>query len=82
MNDTAGPDGVVPSLLVLGSLPSFPAINMDVPAQRERMAALQSSREEMASISERLLVKEALHSKLPPFTRYLISPGDAVHVRR
>lgn len=50
LNDTAGPEGVVPSLLVFGSLLSFPALNMDVHVQKERMAALQTARQEMASI--------------------------------
>lgn len=82
INDTAGPDGLVPSLLVFGSVPSFSAMNMDIPIQRERMAALATAYREMASISAKLRVQEALRSKLPPSTRYLISPGDKVHVYR
>lgn len=40
LNDTTGPDVIVPSLLVIGSLPSSPAVNMEVPAQKQRMEAL------------------------------------------
>lgn len=36
----------------------------------------------MATISARLRVQEALRSKLPPSTHYLISPGDMVFVYR
>lgn len=82
LNDTTGPDGIVPSLLVFGSLPSFPAVNMDVPMQKERMAALQTARKEMASVVARLRVQEALRSKILPSTHFLIKPGDAVHVYR
>lgn len=39
-SENAGPDGNVPSLLLFGSLPYFPAVNMDVPVQKERTAAL------------------------------------------
>ena len=82
LNDTSGPDGLVPSLLVFGSLPSFPAVNMDVPIQKHRMAALQTARKEMSSIVARLRIQEALRSRLPPAAKYLIEPGDLVHIYR
>lgn len=82
LNDTTGPDGMVPSLLVFGSLPSFPAVNMDLPIQKERMAALQTARKEMASIVARLRVQEALRYKIPPSTHFLIKLGDAVYFYR
>ena len=44
INDTMGPEGVVPSLLVYGSLLIFPALNMDAPEQRTRMSALHVAR--------------------------------------
>lgn len=48
INLTACPDGIIPSLLVFGSLTSFLALNMEVSAQLERMAAIQTACQEMA----------------------------------
>ncbi|PXF45776.1 hypothetical protein BWQ96_04443 [Gracilariopsis chorda] len=50
MSDTVGPEDVVPSYLVFGSLPKFPAVNTLLPDQRRRMKALESTRTEYASI--------------------------------
>lgn len=45
MNDTMGPDGLVPTPLVIGTLPTVPAKTSDLPTQRARAAALRTSRE-------------------------------------
>ena len=37
LNDTMGPEGLVPSLLVFGVLPRFPAVNTSLPDKIERM---------------------------------------------
>lgn len=34
MNDLMGPEGIVPSLLVYGSLPTFPAVKREAPEQK------------------------------------------------
>lgn len=71
-----------PPLLVFGSLPSFPAVKMEAPEQLKLMEALQTSSQEMESVSAHLHVQEALSSKLTHATYYPISLGDSVHVSR
>lgn len=51
MNDTMGPEGLVPSLLVFVVLPSLPVINKPLPNQRDRMAAMALSKAEMATVT-------------------------------
>ncbi|CDF34787.1 unnamed protein product [Chondrus crispus] len=79
-NDTLGPNGYVPSRLVYGVDPAFPVVNAQLPAQRERMAALETAKLEMATITAQLRIQQALKSKLPPASRYDIRPGDEVLV--
>ena len=81
-NDTLGPDGRVPSRLVYGVDPALQVVNAHLPAQRERMAALEAAKREMATISAELRIQQALRAKLPPATRYDIKPGDDVLVYR
>lgn len=75
-----GPDGILPSLLVYGSLPTFPAVHMDAPAQEERLKTLASARREMTSIIARMQIQQALRSRLQPATHFEISAGDSVYV--
>ena len=77
-----GPNGLVPSLLVFGALPSFPAPATNHPNQEERFQALRLARQEMETIVAQTRIKTALRSKLPPATKYLIKPGDDVRVYR
>lgn len=67
-NDTLGPDGHVPSRLVYGVDPSFPVVNARLPAQRERMKALETAKKEMATVTAELRIQQALRSKLPRAT--------------
>jgi hypothetical protein len=46
MNDTMGPNGLVPSLLVFGMVPRFPVIDEHIPNQDQRALAMKVSREE------------------------------------
>lgn len=80
INDTMGPNGLVPSLLVFGVLPSFPSPTRNSPDQVERFEALKKAKAEMESIVAEQRIKKALKSKLPPATKYLIKPGDQVRV--
>lgn len=80
INDTSGPEGLVPSLLVYGMLPRFPTPSSSLPDQEHRMRALETARREMSTITSRLRIQQALRAKLPPATRYLVTPGDRVFV--
>lgn len=82
MNDTIGPEGLVPSYLVFGSLPKFPTVHASLPDQRRRMKALESARTEYATIVAKLRIDRALRAKVPPASKYIIVPGDTVYVYR
>ena len=82
INDTMGPEGLVPSLLVFGVVPSFPTVHAELPAQKERLAALDAARKEMETVTSELRVQQALRSKLPPASKYHVEPGDNVLVYR
>lgn len=68
-NDTLGPSGHVPSRLVYGGDPALPVVTARFPTQRERMAALETAKREIATITAELRIKQALRSKLAPATR-------------
>ena len=64
MNETMNPEGLVPSLLVFGALPRFPAFNTTLPNQEQRMRALQIARSEMETVSSELRLRRALLSRV------------------
>lgn len=76
------PNGLVPSLLVFGCLPSFPVPSNSNLRQQDRFVALKLGASEMETIVSENRIKTALRSKLPPSTHYLIKPGDQVRVYR
>lgn len=80
INDTMGPEVLVPSFLVFGVIPSLPVINKPLPNQGERMAALSLVRAKMATITEELKTAQALRSELSPATHFSFSAGDEVRV--
>lgn len=82
MNDTLGPEGLVPSLLVFGCVPRFPCINSKQPNQKERMVALNAARQEMAEITAELRIKKALSTRIPRNSDLILTKGDMVRVYR
>lgn len=50
INDTMGENGLVPTQLVFGCMPSFPVTRLQTPKQKERMRLLRNARKEMATI--------------------------------
>ncbi|MEM1283154.1 MAG: reverse transcriptase domain-containing protein [Chlamydiota bacterium] len=82
INDTMGPEGLVPSLLVFGSLPRFPCVNSTLPNQRERMRALEVARAEMSTVTSELRIRKAMLSKVPRNADLVLNPGDMVRVFR
>ena len=82
INDTIDQNGLVPSLLVFGVLPSFPSPSRNNPDQQERFEALKSARAEMESIVAEQRIRKALKSKIPPATKYLIKPDDQIRLYR
>ena len=82
VNDTVGPNGLVPSELVFGVRPTFPIAPKTNPTQSERFQALQTARNEIAQITAERRVNDSLRRKIPPASSYLIRPGDSVRVYR
>ena len=81
-NDTLGPEGHVPSLLVFGCVPRFPSLNSTVLEQTERMRALMNARKEMATITADLRLRKALLSKVPRNSDMALEVGQEVRIFR
>ena len=79
MNDTVNPEGLVPSLLLFGTVPRFEPHSSRLPNHEARMRAMTVARREMDDVTARLKLQRALRSKLPPATEYVIRPGDNVY---
>ena len=62
LNDTAGPNGLVPTLLVFGVLPRIPFAPAELPTQVQRMKAMVAARSEMSTLVARSKLKLALKS--------------------
>jgi hypothetical protein len=60
-----GTTGLVPSLLVFGVVPSFPQTSIDLPKQRDRIAALAAAQMEMSEIVSENRVTAALAHNVP-----------------
>lgn len=82
LNDTMGPHGLVPSLLVFGVLPTCPAPVQSRKSQVERFKAMNTARREMEAYVAEQRIKTALKSRLPPATKFNIQLGQSVRVYR
>lgn len=77
-NDTAGPNGLVPTLLVFGVLPRLPISVKELPDQRSRFAAQAVAKDEMVKLSALARINKALRTNAPACTQYDIRIGDEV----
>lgn len=75
-------DGLVPSLLFFDILPSFPCSNTKAVFQIERLNALKTALPEMKIFVAGNHIQRALHSNIPPATKYLVKPGYKVRIFR
>ena len=80
MNDTAGPDGLIPTLLVFGALPRVPGLSSESPTQKERLRALETARSEFRKIIAENRLDKALQKKPPPAADFRFQPGQPVYV--
>ena len=82
MNDTAGPHGLVLTLLIFGVMPKIPVVPTQLPEQISRMAALHSAQKEMfASIAKERL-NTAIRTNVPSAAIKDIEVGAEVLVYR
>lgn len=84
LNNTAGPDGLIPTLLVFGTIPKLPIGNLETmqPTQRDHFAALKSARKEMETIVANQRVRLALKPRTKSMEVFNIPPGSPVLVYR
>lgn len=78
MNDTAGPNGLVPTLLVFGVMPIIPIIPGNYPSQVERMHALKRARKEMGVHIANARLRKGLSSNVPASASSEIQNGSLV----
>jgi len=85
MNNTLGPEGLVPSALVFGEFPSLRMLGepMNPKATLESRAAVaQSARREMEQQMAQLRIKRGLRHKIPAAADLTYEPGQQVLVWR
>jgi hypothetical protein len=63
MNDTVGENGLVPSLLVFGVTPRYPALRTDLPNQKERMGVISTAQKEIKTIIAERRITTALEQE-------------------
>jgi Reverse transcriptase (RNA-dependent DNA polymerase) len=66
VNDTAGPDGLVPTLLVFGAYPRMTMDSPPSPTQLQRAQAIQKAMAELRRLQSRRLVNEARNTRNGP----------------
>lgn len=81
-NDTAGPSGMDPALLVFGVIPRMPIHPEELPKQRERMNALHIARQHMNHLTAKNRLSTAVNRQGTNATDRDILIGDAVLVYR
>jgi len=65
MNQTMGPHGLVPTLLVFGLIPRIPVSPLRLAAQLDRMRAADTARKEMRAQVARARLRVALRDRVP-----------------
>ena len=68
VNDTAGPDGLIPTLLVYGAYPRMVETDPPAPSISQRAAAIRKAMEEITKIRARKQVATALNTRNGPNT--------------
>ena len=85
MNDTLGPEGIVPSSLVFGEYPSLRSFVGPVlprPSLAVRAEVAQEARQLMAKYMAQVRIVRALKHNTPSATDHVYQPGDKVLVWR
>lgn len=85
VNDTLGPEGLVPSALVFGEYPSLRTISEPLQESSNlsnRAEVAMAARSEMSKIMAKKRVDHGLHHNLPGAADHTISSGDNVIVWR
>jgi hypothetical protein len=65
-NDTAGPDGLVPTLLVFGAYPRMTELDPPAPSVTQRATAIKKAMTEVIKIRSKIQVQDALNHRNGP----------------
>lgn len=76
LNDTAGPSGLVPTLLVFVSLPRIPFNPQALTGQAEILQAMHMAIREMSRLVYQTRIFTSLHSNVPAVEDRSFKPGD------
>jgi hypothetical protein len=68
VNDTAGPDGLVPTLLVYGAYPRISNLDPPAPSITERAAAIRKAMAEIVKLRAKQAINNALYYRNRPNT--------------
>ena len=85
MNDTLGPEGLVPSALVFGEYPQIRARSENAterPTTAQRGEVAEMARKEMSRIMATMKTRRALHHAVPPSCDRTYELGDKVLIWR
>ena len=85
MNDTLGPEGLIPSSLVFGEIPQpfTPSENRSYrPPLLDRSKLATAARKEMSAQMAKVKLKRAMHHAVPPACDLSYEPGYKVLVWR
>jgi hypothetical protein len=66
VNDSAGPDGLIPTLLVFGAYPRMTELDPPTPSTTQRATAIKRAMEEISKIRAVRQVNDALHQRNGP----------------
>jgi hypothetical protein len=85
LNDSVGMDGLIPTLLVFGTMPQLPTLQGKLSpysGQEAREAAIKCASKEYRSYIAEQRIREALSAKISPGASLEYRPGDQVLVYR
>jgi hypothetical protein len=82
MNDKIGENGLVPSILVFGVTPRYPALSTELPNQKERMDFISAAQQVKNSIIVERRRTTALNKSVPSAVDYVFEIGSEVLVFR
>ncbi len=80
MNDTMGPNGSLPSYLVLGCVPRFPGEGLQTTLTSVSYGCTATRSSKMATIFAEMHIQKALASRVPRNADLTKEPGDKVQI--
>lgn len=81
MNNTAGPNGLVPFLLLFGSVPRLPDVaGTQAIASEGLFSMMTAARKEYTSLVSQQRIRLGLNTYVTPAADYVYAPGDSVLV--